>query len=479
MKSIVTGIPIPTIPVSLGTDSPSKVLPEDLKKELTAIGLTCPDSNVDKLDGYIQDVVHEFVEGAVQSFGFFEYEGIDAASYGVCDTSCLELEDVINNLDIHGNWVPTDTPPRKSEIVAIGYPDHFDKLLATGFFSGQKSGQSYSGIGTVKALRDQFVRIADNVSATLVNKLDAAAMEAAFVNTIKAVDPSSSNYVPGWQNRSICIIENYNPAMKECDGLGVLNVQWYIKVNNYKEKKGGGGQTYDLTVVVRAVLYGSLEDVDADFRRLTAFAKDKLFFLNTFAIPVPSPIQLFDTLPVADENAFIHGIPLEQNNGDYMDVIILYKGDLQNIGCLDNTKSDCSTTYSKSVTSGFTFTAGQKISVGMKFSLDALIAKSELTVGLEISFSEQWNNSQTETLSFSVPAGKRAFLYQGYVGSSILRFSLTDYTYEYVEHAEFLSNLVVTSSTALEGIPARATLNRSPLTVGKNGKLPLWLRIGR
>jgi hypothetical protein len=480
MNNNLAGIPVPVISINLNPDSPSKVTVDALKKELADIGLTCKHTEPENLAGYIREVVNGFTNGKVQSLKFFEYKGLKQNDYGTCDTSLLEISDVVHDItDIRGNWTPQDNVPRKTQLAAIGYPDHFDKLAATGFFAGHSSGQTYMGIGTVSALKTQFANISANISATMVKGLDKETMEAVFVNTIKPVDPESKDYKPGRQNRSIFILENYNDKTKECDALGVVNVEWNIVINNYrrKSKEGGDYNTYNLDIKVRTVLYNDLASVDADFARLQALLKDKMFFTNALAIPVPSPIHLFDSLPPETSDTFAQGIPLDQTASDYMDVIILHQGDLQNVGCLDNTKSDASTVYSKSITSGFTFTAGQKVSISMKFSLDALIAKSELSVGLEISFTEQWNNSQTETLSFSVPAGKKAFLYQGYVGSSILRFNIPKMTYKYIEHAKFLSNLVVTTNTALEGNPAKITLKRSPLIAGKEGKLPLWLRL--
>ena len=42
---------------------------------------------------------------------------------------------------------------------------------------------------------------------------------------------------------------------------------------------------------------------------------------------------------------------------------MLYAPNLQNVGSIDNTNSDTTTDYSKSVTSGFTFSTSQALSV--------------------------------------------------------------------------------------------------------------------
>jgi hypothetical protein len=97
-----------------------------------------------------------------------------------------------------------------------------------------------------------------------------------------------------------------------------------------------------------------------------------------------------------------------------------FESDVQNIGSIDNTNSATTTTYSSSVTS------------------------------LSISFMEQWSSSQTTEFSFSVPGGKRAFTYQGYLLSKILRYDPSTDNYTYLsEVARFVTNILSTSEVPL------------------------------
>jgi hypothetical protein len=131
-------------------------------------------------------------------------------------------------------------------------------------------------------------------------------------------------------------------------------------------------------------------------------------------------------------------------------VIVLYSPDLDNIGCIDNTNSDASSTYSISLTKGFTFTTSQSFSLELSFEASAEIVKAGIKIGFNLTFTEQWSTSTTETIQFSVPSGKQAFTYQGYLLSAILRYNPADNTYKYTEYGKLKTNIVTTTRTAIE-----------------------------
>lgn len=201
-----------------------------------------------------------------------------------------------------------------------------------------------------------------------------------------------------------------------------------------------------------------------------------MFFANARAIPVPSTIEIFNTLPVACSDTFNQGLPVVQTCGDYMDVIILSHAGFQNIGSLDNTSSSCTSSYSKSVTKGFTFSTGQKISSQFEFDLDAIIATAKVSVGIEIPFNEEWSNSATETVNFEVPGGKQAFLYQGYTAANILRMNCKTAQFAYVDSARMLTSALITSGTPIIG-DVKLEHKRTMLRANVNGEKPLWLKM--
>jgi hypothetical protein len=473
---LANGIPTPVIQLSLIKDEPSKVDPNELQKELNQIGLTCEHTLPENLKKYIKETVDTFSDGSVQSYGFFKFDGLASNNYGATDTCSIGLNDIVEDLtDIHANWKPTDKPYFKAELSAIGFPEHFDALLKTGFFTGVKVNNTYSGTkSTVEAIKSLFTETALNISSTMVNGLDKDTMEATF-NKIIAPTPESDDYDSGVQNRSLYLIENYNPKIEQCDALGVMNIEWRLRISSYKDKKTKKHK-YSLEITVRNVTYSSIDTLKADYNRVISMLKDKIFFKNVKAIPVPSGVEIFDTLPPANATTFDMGLPLEQESSDYVDVIILSHADLQSIGSIDNSTSDCAASYSKSVTKGFTFSMGQKISSEFTFDLNAIIEKASVKVGLELSFNEQWNTSVVETVNFNVPAGKKAFFYQGYTMASILRMDCKKCTFSYVSTAKMLTPTIVTSDKPLDG-PAKVENKRALLKSNANGEKPLWLRM--
>lgn len=476
MKTNDKGIPVPGIPIDLLKDIPSKVDPKELRKELHDIGLTCEKTDTKVLAETIANIVSSFEQGHVQGFGFSTFHALNARQYAAIDTSRLEMDALAEPLPISANWKPRDTVPYGDKLYAIAFPEHFDFLASTGFFGGRKSQNSYTGFGTLEALKDQFKLIATNMSATLVSGIDKELMEATFK---KIIDPVSgaSNY-DKTDNRSILLIENYKEKTRECDGLGVLNVEYHIFIRDYKNKKNRvEKQDYNLDITVRTVLYDSVSEIEADYRRILSHFKDKMFFRDALAIPVPTPIDVFPELPEACSKSFLQGIPQTQQSKDYIDVIILYKADLRLVCSLDNSLTGAATTYTESMTVGFTFTAGQKVSIAASCSIDLTIVKASVTVGLEVNFTEQWNQSHTKTVSITVPAHTKAYFYQASIKSRIMRFDLRTLEYSYLPY----EGICTTEHYATSEIPivdGKKAVVTSRIRHSAGDRLPLWLRLG-
>ena len=154
--------------------------------------------------------------------------------------------------------------------------------------------------------------------------------------------------------------------------------------------------------------------------------------------------------------------------------MVVYAPDLENIGCIDNTGSDGQAQYSKTITSGFTFTAGQKISGGFKYGAGALFSKAEFNINFEISFTEQWNSSQSETVTFTVPKDSKAFLYQGYLRSAVLEFNTKTFQYSYKDQGRFLSNIIKTTPKPIDTKPVKLISERVSQKMELMEELPLW-----
>lgn len=473
------------IPIVLNPSTPSVVDSRELSKELHNIGLTCELAAPEQLEQYIQETVADFPKGLVESFGYSTFANmLQARDYGQIDMGLVRTDKLYQNLsDISGNWAPSDSAlGYNTQLQTVVFPEHFDRLYDTGQFIGVKQSEQYDGFeSTVSAIKQQFSLLARNISSVVVSNLDADAMQAAFVNIISPVDESMVDYDPGVQNRTLFLVEGYHPATSGqpacADAIGALNVEWHLKIERYKEKKKKECKHYILSITVRAVLYDNEKSLQADCNRVLATLKNKLFFRDVAAIPLSTGVEIFDSLPPANADTFNRGLPLAQTENDYMDVVVLNRADLQDIGVIDNTQSDAECTYEKSVTRGFTFSSTQTIAAGLEYEAGALLVKSKLSVSLELSFDESWDKTETETVSFTVPAGKRAYLYQGYTNANILRMDCRNCTFRYVDTGRALTPIVLTSKEPLTDDVQVKNL-RSESCVA-NGPELLWMCMSR
>jgi hypothetical protein len=163
--------------------------------------------------------------------------------------------------------------------------------------------------------------------------------------------------------------------------------------------------------------------------------------------PRPEKLKVFDSLPPPCYDSFIHGLPVMCLSSEYVDTIILHNGEIQMLYEMDNTESGAASTFTKSVTEGFTFSSQQTLSAELSFEAGFDVVKVGFKMSVSVSFTEQWNKTVTETVAFTVPAGERAFAYQAYINTSILRYTPADNSYVYIGHAKFLTPSLKTTRT--------------------------------
>ncbi|GBG36256.1 hypothetical protein [Mycobacterium montefiorense] len=132
---------------------------------------------------------------------------------------------------------------------------------------------------------------------------------------------------------------------------------------------------------------------------------------------------------------------------------VLYAPDLQNIGCLDNTASSVESSWGKTVTTGFSLSTTVTFSIEFQAEVNFIVEKDSIKLGMSISFTAQYNKSISETMTFTVPAGKKGFLYQGYLYTQLLQHNTTQRTYDWVpgSRSVFLSNILYTSAVPATG----------------------------
>ncbi|SHG95909.1 hypothetical protein [Streptoalloteichus hindustanus] len=159
-------------------------------------------------------------------------------------------------------------------------------------------------------------------------------------------------------------------------------------------------------------------------------------------------VEILTSRPtVLNSEVFDKGLPLPATE-QKMSAVILYAPTLQIIGSLDNTNSDAATSWSRSVTTGFTFSTSVTIGVSTTAEVTVEFVKGSVTVSSSLTFSSQWSKSVTETMMFSVPAGKKTFMYQGYIWSEVLDYENQQYSWA-GERARCLTNVLVTTKSPL------------------------------
>lgn len=435
-------IPRKEIPISLKSATPTQLTVDKLKKQLTGIGLTCPASEESKLEGYISEVKTQLPNGAVETYAILKPAGPgEAAMVGLATNLTTSST---------GNWEPDSTGiGYATELEYIQYSTHFDWLKANrpSFTGIEDNPPQYSGTyDTVDAIKQMFINVGTDASATLIKGIDKSAIESVLSNAVAPLtDQNATNYdVP--DSRVIFLVDNYNQNTGEADGVGLLTIEWHLTISDYKVKKQNPQHTATLTVKSRSVLYSDTDTMDADYNAAKAFFKENAFT----AIPAkPTKVTIFPALPPNDADTFRQSLPTLSTT-NVLKAIVLYAPNLQNVGCIDNTNSDTTTTYSQSVTSGFTFSTSQTFSAEASFEASAEVVKAGLKVGFSISFTEQWSTTSTVTMDFAVPGGKKAFTYQGYLMSRILCYDAASGQYSYQnETARFLTNILSTSATPL------------------------------
>ncbi len=450
------GIKEKKVKISLEKSEPTKLTTSSLKKQLNNIGLTCEHTSEENLKKYKEEVLNKIPQGVIQTFGICKHkESTDGSpfyksEFGDGNASYFGLTEASK-----GNWEPSDTALGYSaDLEYIQYPTHFDYLMENRpSFTGKKSipfSQKDKVYSTVTGIKNTFTKVGTEASLLLVKGLDKASIESLLSDVIAPItDETAKDYNPGPDSRVVFLVDNYNPSTGEADGIGVLSINWKLTIKDYKEKKKVTGHETSLEVTARAVIYDSIDALEADVAFVESHFKNKAFCLSI--PPKPHKLEIFDTLPAECNSTFNKGLPVISKE-KYVEVIILYAPNVQNIGCMDNSQSDAESKYSKSVTSGFTFSTTQTLSG--EFSFEAGIKKVfEGKIGFKlqatISFTEQWNTSQTETIEFTVPGGKKAFLYQGYLEAAVLRFDAEEGTYKYVDKAKFISNIIKTSNVPI------------------------------
>lgn len=176
-----------------------------------------------------------------------------------------------------------------------------------------------------------------------------------------------------------------------------------------------------------------------------------------FGPPPAHELKIFDSMPTSlDETVFNAGIPATATQAEQL-AIILYSPNLQLIASLDNTESKVTSSYTTSVTTGFTFTASQSISITEEIGVNIEIVTEKTSITMALSFSESWSKSTTQSMTFSCPPGELAFVYQGTLFSRVLELNSSTAAYDWHSPASrALTQVLKTSKTPIGKAPSNA-----------------------
>lgn len=454
-------IHIDKIKISLNDCEPTKLSAEELTKQLNDIGLYCEETKDEKLEQNIKDVTKKIGIGKLATFGVYKDKGVLKVENLPNDT-LIKLKK--NNVDTYnqmlgerfnkeadGSWEEGTAGQYTSELLTIQQKDNFDYLVsnANDFpYAVDEEPTMTATVATVDAIKEMFVKSALVCTAATVDGLDQATLEAVFSNALNGINESSfsSDYDVS-NNRVITLLMNYDPESGSCDGLGIVTCEWRLRIKNYKEKKKNAKHETILDVNARSALYTDTETLDKHYQMVLGRNKMLNCILGS-SISIVNEVEVFDTLPPATMDTFIKSVPCETDT-EYADVMVFYASDVQKVGFVDNTMSEAESSYTKSITSGFMTESTVSFSTEINFEISAEVVKLGAKFGFNTSLTNQWSESQTETISIQVPAGKRAFLYQVTLLCARLRLNNKTGKYSYVEYGKFLTDAYKTTNDPL------------------------------
>ncbi|MDH4472682.1 MAG: hypothetical protein QE487_08720 [Fluviicola sp.] len=450
------------IKINLKGMIPTPLTPELLQAQLYTLGLNCDHTSTENLAKYTEEVKRELLDGNIQVYSIkMRKEGIAVSS--IEDDHMLVGENYHENSITDafveaavGNWMPVDSTGTgyDRKLQTIINAKHFAELNARKFpiFGGIQGvpRKTERKLATVEAVKGMFKETAYAAASVLVDGLNKDALEATMSNAIAPPDvmPTKVDYVNN-HDRVLLLVKNYDPVKRESDAIGAMNISWQLFISHVTDKKEVEHRT-TTDVVARVVLYDSVEDLEEDYNYIEK--------LNPKKAQMPFPIRdkdvkVYENLPVANGTVYDDAIPLTDATDKCIARLVLYAPNLISAGCLDNTDANAETTFSKAITNGFNFSTSQKLTAGLEFAVGIVFAKAAFKTSFEITFTEAWNHSETQTVTFKAPAKEKVFLYQGTINYRKILYFPETLTFKWSdEPAGVLStNVAKTSRVPLMG----------------------------
>ncbi len=453
-------IHIDKLKVNLVQCEPTRIKPDEISRQLHNMGLYCEETRGERLKKNIEDVQNRIKYGTCDVFGVFRQKAANSimippeiiSQLEYCNGKAISLltnagyEKIAN-----GVWEPGHTGCLQAKLLTVIHEANYSYLKENekDFPWAEASTNRDMEVSTLEAIKALIIDAAEVCSATIVKGITRSAVETIFSRITTDIKEGvlEKDYYSAPDPQVVEIVENYNPSTGDCDAVGAIWFKWKIDIKNYREKKKETQHKVSFYIEARSVLYSSAELLKKHYEKVCNRSRlSQMLTSNT--IHVGNSVTVFDSKPEPSAEVFAKSLPSTVTY-DYVDAIVFYQADVQKLGFFDNTESSAVASYTKSITSGFStaFTVG--LSAEVNFEMSAAVAKFGAKFGFNVSLTNQWTQTQTDTISFQIPAGKKAYLYQVTLLCARLRYYPGKIKYEYVEYGKFLSDAYKTTENPL------------------------------
>lgn len=443
------------IKIECSKSVPAELTVENLREQLHRIGLTCGLTEPYCLNRIRKDVESRLETGKNEAFGIYylkpEYKDFRSVSLKHmkyrADAPLMEMSGRIS-----ASWEPDtqDAMGYIQKLSVILAKNNFDRIRQHYIdFAGYDSGEKEYGsdASTVPAIKEFFVKTLNMACGSVAEGINLDDLEAVCTDMFPE-DAAMDRDYEGSNSFLVSLLQDYDEEKKQAAGVGAVYLSWKLHITNYKEKKTVSHSS-TLTLQARSVMYDDADVLEKHFQFLSNMIASRN--AREYQIPpVVRRIPIFDQKPAASYENFCQGIP-EISDAEYAKSILLYCPDLALINSIDNTGSSAEASYELSVTKGFSNSSS--ISFGEEVNVEAgcEFLKMGVKFNMNLSFNSESSFSTTETISYSVPAGEKAYLYQGVVQYAVLAMDMETGKLSYKETGKYDSAMILVRNTVLGG----------------------------
>ncbi len=447
MKTESDLFPRKYVPIDLKPNGAAALTVDILTTELGYVGLNCREARGKRVLKHMDEVIAKIPFQSNQAYGIYEcnseqlfVQTNEAAAFEA--TAMCPFYGVENAID--ATWtVDPDGLGYVNELYQVLHPVNFARLKEhfTDFVYIETTPQTTESVDTTaSAVVNFFGETLTTVASTMIGGICEDDLKAACTEMISRNTSTDENYTLS-KSFVVYLVGDYDEETGNAQEIGAVWYDYTLEIKNYENKKASDHKA-TLTVQARSVQYTDISILE---KHLAYLATCKA--LGDIP-PKPLQISVYDIRPEASPTVYSNGIPQEENGVTLPCVLVLHSPELDEVGMVDNTSSETSVSYSITVTSGFTESETLAIGVKTYAEVSCTVTKAGVSLEMTSTVTSQSTQTRSETVTYNVPAGTSAYLYQGYMNYSMLNL-LDDGSYQYAEEAEYRTNIIKTSNTPL------------------------------